>query len=287
MRTPSVNGKLSAETHWKPHAPLSDAFRQNPVHRPGLDLGRQPARQRWLVQLRRPLERRGPAPRWSDHHCRTLSELWQKKFDRAAPPFHEQTLRFYLPNVDKVFEWAAPYNEFNGQSELIILAVHVLKNTPYIITAPNLCIDYNKWNRPNPPYIAFKWKGDTWQQIPWKDFPPEFNNINLTTGEKVQLGERPAGANILPAEVIARWSNEASLPQFRKILREPLTPVPGCIPMITNGKGVWVTRERFSSEKDLKACQRQCDINEFSKETCPCREIFEGRREDPPRVTTP
>ncbi|MCA6216518.1 hypothetical protein KGA65_08205 [Ideonella sp. B7] len=234
--------------------------------------------------------------RWKEearlHDGRTIIVERYQNYGRnnligQPPPFHEQTLRFSLPNVDRVFEWAAPYDEFNGQSDLIILAVHVLKNTPYIITAPNLCIDYNKWNRPNPPYVVFEWKEGAWQRIPWGDVPTEFHDINLTTGERVQLGERPAGTNTIPADVIARWNTEASLPQFKKILREPLNPAPGCIPMITNGKGLWLTRERFSRMKDLEACQRECYIKKFEKETCPCREIFEGRREDPPRVTAP
>lgn len=49
-----------------------------------------------------------------------------------------------------------------------------MNGTPYIVAEPNLCRAYNKWGRPNPPYIFFRFDGKDWKRIPLSELPIEF-----------------------------------------------------------------------------------------------------------------
>ena len=82
------------------------------------------------------------------------------------PPVGEQTIRFKLPRSRKTVRWTSAYDEDLGNSDLNLLAVHVLNDTPYVIAEPDLCLSYNKWGRPNPPYVIFRHDGAAWQRIP-------------------------------------------------------------------------------------------------------------------------
>jgi hypothetical protein len=57
--------------------------------------------------------------------------------------------------------------------------VDVVGGVSYLATSPAGCISYNKWGRPNPPYILFKYVNDEWKRIPLEDFPSELVKANL------------------------------------------------------------------------------------------------------------
>ncbi|ARU31894.1 hypothetical protein CAP31_09535 [Sulfuriferula sp. AH1] len=69
------------------------------------------------------------------------------------PPIKEQSLSFILPGTDKTISWEDKTTEDIGHANFDLLALHVENGTPYLVTSPNLCISYNKWGRPNPPYV--------------------------------------------------------------------------------------------------------------------------------------
>ena len=81
---------------------------------------------------------------------RSLSYGGRREIGQGAP-IKEQTISFTLPNSDKTITWSSEYSEDVGRANFNLLALHVLKGTPYIVTEPNLCLSYNKWGRPNPP----------------------------------------------------------------------------------------------------------------------------------------
>jgi hypothetical protein len=67
-------------------------------------------------------------------------------------------------------------------NSLNLLLFDVVRGVPYIATYPAGCIAYNKWKRPNPPYIFFKYQGDEWKQIPLAEFPAELRKTNVIVG---------------------------------------------------------------------------------------------------------
>ena len=95
------------------------------------------------------------------------------------PPIKEHTISFMLPSTKETITWTSEYGEDIGRTNFYLLAVHVLNGTPYIVASPYLCLSYNKWGRPNPPYVFFKYDGKAWQRIPIEEFPAEFTTINV------------------------------------------------------------------------------------------------------------
>ena len=95
------------------------------------------------------------------------------------PPIKEQSITFTLPGSNKVIVWKDEFSKDIGHCNFDLLAMHVLNNTPYIATTPYGCLAYNKWGRPNPPYVFLKFNGNEWQRISLNEFPSEFKNINL------------------------------------------------------------------------------------------------------------
>lgn len=102
-------------------------------------------------------------------------------------PVKEQEITFTVPKNNKIFTFKSEYGEELGRTNFYLLALHILDDTPYIIAEPNRCLSYNKWGRPNPPYVIFKHDGKMWQRISIQQLPPEFKDINLVIEVK---GER-------------------------------------------------------------------------------------------------
>jgi hypothetical protein len=140
------------------------------------------------------------------------------------PPIKEHTVTFTLPQTTKTITWTSKYGEDLGRTDFHLLAVHVLNGTPYLVAEPNLCLSYNKWGRPNPPYVFFKHNGVVWQRIPLESVPDDFSTLNvaisLDTGhvrEMIRLG-------LVSAEEIRQRNSRLSPPEYRTILREPMKP---------------------------------------------------------------
>lgn len=137
-------------------------------------------------------------------------------------PIKEHTISFILPNANKIITWTSEYGEDIGRTNFNLLAVHVLNGTPYVVASPNLCLSYNKWGRPNPPYVFFKYDGKEWQRISLEQFPGEFKTINVAT----YLGGRDVKAmvslGVVSAEKIKELNRDMRQPEFKTILREVL-----------------------------------------------------------------
>ena len=97
----------------------------------------------------------------------------------------------------------------------------MLNGTPYLVAAPFGCLSYNKWGRPNPPYVIFKYDGKTWQRIQLSEFPSELKNINLvkdTDNDEKKL----ISLGLVSAEQVKAFNGNYRQPEFQTILREPL-----------------------------------------------------------------
>lgn len=105
----------------------------------------------------------------------------------------------------------------------MILALHVLNSTPYIVASPNGCSAYNKFGRPNPPYVIFKYDDYKWQRIQFSEFPAEFKTLNLY----IKLGRQDVKALVKYSPVSAEHIQEQNgkltqHPEFQTILRDPI-----------------------------------------------------------------
>jgi hypothetical protein len=193
------------------------------------------------------------------------------------PPVKEHTISFALPNSNKTITWTSEYGEDIGRANFDLLAVHVLNGTPYLVTTPNLCLSYNKWGRPNPPYVFFKYDGNAWQRIPLSEFPAEFKTINVaasTLGDE----DRLTSLGFVSVEKIMNLNSEFKQPEYHSILREPIRSAgQGCLALIRTGDG-WKSRDWFENQPTHEACLKFCNAEKVNAETCPCKSIFKGAK---------
>lgn len=195
-------------------------------------------------------------------------------------PIKEQTIYFTLLNADKAIQWTSEYSEDVGRANFNLLALHVLNGTPYIVAEPNLCLSYNKWGRPNPPYVFFKYDGNEWKRIPLVEFPAEFKTLNVAIYLGHQDVDLMVKEGLVPPETIRRRNEtlEHNFPQYKTILREPMpNGGSGCIRTDFYKGAGWLSPDWFTDMPSIEACLRFCDRKKISIETCPCNEIFKGK----------
>jgi len=140
-----------------------------------------------------------------------------------------QTIRFKLPNDARTISWTSEYSEDLGRTDFNPLALHIKQGTPYFIVEPNLCLSYNKWGRPNPPYVIFKWEANAWNRVSMAELPAEFTTINLVVvGWNEEVKENSRAKGYIPVETVMKMNDKLGQSQFRSILRRamPVAPCP-------------------------------------------------------------
>lgn len=161
-----------------------------------------------------------------------------------SPPVREHTISFTLPHSNQTLTFKSEYSEDVGRANLNLLALHVLNGTPYIVAEPNLCLAYNKWGRPNPPYVIFKYDGKAWQRIPLSQLPAGFKAINLivNNGREEDIERAASGSGYVSVADVQRINSSLHQPEYKTILREPLPKGQidqMCMEMVPY-KGSWV-----------------------------------------------
>ena len=138
------------------------------------------------------------------------------------PSIKEQTIVFTLPGSKTRMTWTSEYGEDIGRTNFVLLALHVLNGTSYLVTEPNLCLSYNKWGRPNPPYVVFKYDGTAWQRIPLVDLPTEFSTLNVAISLDSGIVQKMVKRGLVPVEEIQKLNRSLPQPEYRTLLREPV-----------------------------------------------------------------
>jgi hypothetical protein len=138
------------------------------------------------------------------------------------PPIKEHTITFTLPGSNNIITWTSEYGEDIGRTNFYLLAVHALNGTPYIVASPYLCLSYNKWGRPNPPYVFFKYDGKAWQRIPLEEFPTEFKTINVALDILGREVKNLVSLGLVSSEKIKELNHHTTILEYQTILREPV-----------------------------------------------------------------
>jgi len=198
-----------------------------------------------------------------------------------SPPVKEHTIKFSIPGLSQIITWTSEYGEDLGRTNFNLLALHVLNGIPYLIVEPNLCFAFNKYGRPNPPYVIFKYEKNNWQRIALLDLPSEFKTINLIVNNGRE--EDVKGATKQYGYVIAKDVQEinSSLRQFyyHNIVREPLKNVGGsCGEMVPAGKEGWIGIGWFKRQVSYEVCLKYCEREEVTAQRCPCESLFGGKK---------
>jgi hypothetical protein len=145
------------------------------------------------------------------------------------PPIKVLSITFKLPSSGKQFSWTSGYDERIQIADLRLVALHVLADTPYLIVVPN-CNSYNKFGRPNPPYVVLKNEIGKWNRITFEELPMEFKATNLVV-ESLGNSAILADMGKVRAETVRQLNGQMRQPEYRSIIREQMQPsqgVTGC-----------------------------------------------------------
>lgn len=208
----------------------------------------------------------------------TRSQTYGGRHEIGQPaPIKEHTITFTPAGSSNRITWTSEYGEDIGRTNFILLAVHVLNGTPYVVTKPNLCLSYNKWGRPNPPYVLFKYDGKTWRRISLEEFPAEFKTLNMVISLNRRDVEEMVSLGVVPAENIGARNGRLTQPEFKTILRESYPGAAGgCSEMIRTNEG-WEGVGFFKQQPSYEACTTYCNRKGVEQQTCPCEPLLKGK----------
>ena len=134
----------------------------------------------------------------------------------------DEMVTFNLPGTGQKIIWKTDFRDADPEpNSLNLILFDVVKGVPYIATYPAGCIAYNKWKRPNPPQILFKYENDQWKRIALAEFPAEPTKANVIVG-------RPASKLLKSFYSVAQVEEENRyvVEQYGIILREQLKREP-------------------------------------------------------------
>ncbi len=196
-----------------------------------------------------------------------------------SEPIKEQTISFLLPGSNKVVTWVSEYGEDLGRTNFDLVAVHILNGIPYVVADPNLCLSYNKWGRPNPPYVFFKYDGRAWNRIPVSEFPIEFKTFNVVIGLANQTVEALVKQGLVSAETVSKRNSELIRIQDHPTIIREVMPNAGksCPEMAYDGRGGWVGIDWFKDQPSYEACLQYCNQRITGAKNCLCDSFFKGK----------
>lgn len=188
-----------------------------------------------------------------------------------------QSLNFTLPGTGQTIEWKDNRSEDLGNSNFSPMLLDIANGTPYLVVYPTGCLSYNKWGRPNPPYVVFKYVTNAWQRIVLGDLPLEIETPNLIFSSPDDKAKK-TGQAVVSAETIKALNAAGHfIPEYKTILREPLADVErDCGEMIYDGNGGWIGKGWFTDKPSKAACLKYCDYQKITSTYCPCDSIFRG-----------
>jgi hypothetical protein len=196
--------------------------------------------------------------------------------DASERALLDETITFTLPESKQKIVWQTEFRQdLSEPNSLGSLLLDIVDGVPYLVTSPAGCIAYNKWGRPNPPYVLFKYVNATWQQIPLQELPTELVQANLMN--------MPASGQLKPyynVEAIkAKLANGNISAYAKTILREPIKDGgdSGCPEMIRTGDGGWDGIGWFSEQPSKEACLKYCEKKKVAAQNCPCNKLLKGK----------
>ena len=119
-------------------------------------------------------------------------------------PINSHKISFTLPGAHEAITWETTIGLGANDSSLGLLALDVVKGVPYIVTSTYGCHAYNKWGRPNPPYVFFKYDGKAWQRISLEEFPAEIKEANVVNGIQAHEHQLDAHSGVVTADEIKK-----------------------------------------------------------------------------------
>lgn len=140
-------------------------------------------------------------------------------------PLAEHITTFTLPASNQRVTWRSDNRSRSEPDNLDLMVLDFINGVPYAAAGITRCIAYNRWGRPNPPYVFFKYDGKAWQRISLEEFSVEFKEPNVIVGgyDQYSLTVEERGASVLTADTVRRVNKAAGRsPESYTIIREAL-----------------------------------------------------------------
>lgn len=135
-----------------------------------------------------------------------------------SPPVSEHSIRFIPPKSNSAISWTSEYDGDLGRTNFKLIALDFFNGVPYLVAVPNLCLAYNKWGRPNPPYVIFKHDGTKWDRIPLNGLPAGLKETNLVINNQGEA-DVVAAQSVVSAEQIKKLNGELTQPEYKNVVR--------------------------------------------------------------------
>ncbi|WP_051071673.1 hypothetical protein [Azoarcus sp. KH32C] len=137
------------------------------------------------------------------------------------PSYIKETVSFTHPTTGEQIVWEDKATPDLRNSNFLPMALDIYQDKVYLVASPMGCLAYNKWGRPNPPYVVFSHQNKTWKRVPLQELPPETKALNLIFSspdtEVENLGKR-----FVDAEAIRNINSGYKQNEYNSIIREPL-----------------------------------------------------------------
>lgn len=136
-------------------------------------------------------------------------------------PIKDQSLSFTIPGTNEKISWEDNFTEDVGGANFLPMQLEIFNNTAYLVAYPMGCMSYNKWSRPNPPYVVFRHQAKAWQRITLSELPTVLTSPNMIFSDPDGQVER-LGKSFITTEMIQRIIGGYKQPEYQTILREPV-----------------------------------------------------------------
>lgn len=151
---------------------------------------------------------------------RTVERGGKSEIGQQAP-IKQQSVAFTLPVTNEKIVWEDKFTEDIGGANFLPMQLEIHKGSPYLVAYPMGCLSYNKWGRPNPPYVVFKYLSKAWQRIPLQELPATLMIPNLIFSSP-DTEAKKAAKPIISAEVVRTLNAGHTQPEHKTIQREPI-----------------------------------------------------------------
>lgn len=137
------------------------------------------------------------------------------------PPIKAQSLTFALPATSERITWKSEYSQDLGLADFMPMLLDIVQGKAYVVSDPVGVLSYNKWGRPNPPYVIFKYEDNVWKRIPLLELPAEITTPNLIVSSPDNKVDQ-IGKSFILAEDIKKINSSLTQPEYKNIVRVPL-----------------------------------------------------------------
>lgn len=128
---------------------------------------------------------------------------------------HEKALAFIHPDTGERIQWILP----KGTGAWML---DFDSGYPYLVLRTSSVADYNTWECPNPPWLAFRYESGQWQRIKQEHLPVRFMKPNLLHGARTD--EQATTDGLYTLREMEAYLQRIDPPR-RVISREKVSPI--------------------------------------------------------------